>query len=71
MATEGHPYNYFVRITQVLLLDLPPPAAAELVVVPGVPEMLPVPVAELVPVPVLEPVPMLAPVLVPVLEYVP
>ena len=49
----------------MLLLDLPPPAAAELVVDPGVPEMLLVPAAELEPVPV--PVlPMLAPVLVPV-----
>ena len=48
------------RLDQVVLLDFPPPAAAELVVVPGVPEML------LVPVAALEPVPMLAPVLVPV-----
>jgi len=57
-------------IRDQVLLDFPPPAAAELVVVPGVPAMPLVPLAVPVPapVPVPVPVPMLVPVPVPVLE---
>ena len=61
----------FVFKQDYVLLVLPPPAAAELVVLPGVPEMLPVLVELPVPVPVvpmLAPVPMLDPVLLLVLE---